>query len=371
MGDMCPGFEFVSLSALTENDPNLGPGLCPDTAIYPSHVERTSPCDWGLMDFFVEWRPDQYLDGYSDTPDDDRALEDESTKAKEFRGRMFSYAARLMESQHRLFVFAVDIYGDCARLYRFDPSCIVVSDVICFRKDPRPLDEFFARYSSLSRAERGYDPTVTLADDVEQARFQTCITEYFERVQNNDLRTHPGVASLDGPILKIQVNDISGGVHWYLACKCSTIPVNSLPCGRFTRGYIAVPVPSDRCNDTEDTDKGKLFWLKDSWRPDSSESEASIYYELKAKGVPNLPDVRCAGDILVDSCTQETVNDTVLSDPGTECWRQPTGTIHHMIHVRIVAGLLIPFDYVENARELLLVGRDALYGMIPRTVFLL
>lgn len=314
------------------------------------------------MDFFIEWRPDDDFDGYRNTFEDSQILDDDSVKAFEIRGRMFTYAARLMDYQHRLFVFAVDIRGDCARLYRFDSSCVVVSDLIYFRKDPRPLDEFFARYSVLSPAQRGYDPTVTPANDVEKALFRARIKDYYRRAERNNLRTHPDVEVLKGKILKIQVNDINGGIHWYLACKCSTIPVNILPCGRLTRGFIATPVSSDETDPDHET--RQLFWLKDCWRPDSKEPEASIYYKLKAKGVPNLPDIRCAGDVLVDSWPQETMNDTLLSEPDTEFWRRPTDVIHHMIHHRIVAEVLIPLERVENAKDLLLVGRDILISKI-------
>ncbi|KAK7688372.1 hypothetical protein QCA50_008745 [Cerrena zonata] len=183
------------------------------------------------------------------------------------------------------------------------------------------------------------------------------------------------VQTLKGDVVKIKVHDINGHPDWYLACKCNTITTNTLPCGRFTRGFIATsaqstsPSPRVQCNTSHEsrqhTFKKGLTWLKDSWRQSSSESEASIYYELKDKGVQNLPDILCAGDVLVGSTIQETVNDTLLSDSSTESWRRSTDTIHHMIHHRIVSGLLIliPLDYAENAKELLLVGRDVLHAL--------
>lgn len=360
------------LTASAKNELNISePKECPDIAIYPSGVDHEALCDWYLMDFFIEWRVGEECDGYRESCQDDQYLDDDSDRALETRARMFSYAARLLNHQHRLFLFAVDIYGDRARLYRFDPSCIIVSDFIRFRKDPQPLDDFFSRYSALSPAQRGYDPTVTCATETEKTLFRSCIREYFVRTRGNDLREHPGVGVLSGKIFKVQVNDINGGIHWYLACKCATIPANLLPCGRFTRGFIATTASSSatlpgtqrahtRKRGQPLSENGRLFWLKDCWRPDSVESEASVYYGLKARGVPNLPNIRCAGDVLVGATLQETINDALLSDRNTNSWRRPTGHIHHMIHHRIVAELLIPLNGVENARELLLVGRDVL-----------
>lgn len=100
-------------------------------------------------------------------------------------------------------MFAVDIFGDKARLYRFDLSCVVISDIIHFRKDPTHLDEFFSRYSLLSPTQRGYDPIVVPTSALETAL-------YFERARRLNLRTHPDVKKLDGKVVKIQVNDQRG-----------------------------------------------------------------------------------------------------------------------------------------------------------------
>ena len=266
-------------------------------------------------------------------------------------------------------MFAVDIFGDKARLYRFDPSCVVISDIIHFRKDPTHLDEFFARYSLLSPTQRGYDPTVVPTSALETALFHSGIAEYFERARRLNLRTHPDVKKLDGEVVKIQVNDQRGKSRWYLASRCNTSPVNSLPCGRFTRGFIAVPLASGEHGSHKSrarSEKGRLFWLKDNWRPSSSESEVSVHRRLKAKGVPNLPDIACGGDVSVSGIIQETIDDTILAHPEADSWLRPlaNGTIQHMIHHRIVSGILIPLDHVKNAKDLLLTGRDVLKSMI-------
>ena len=160
----------------------------------------------------------------------------------------------------------------------------------------------------------------------------------------------------------MHVNDISGTTRTYLACTCSSIAVNSLPCGRITRGYVVTPLdPAPPSNA-----KGTLLWLKDCWRPASGDSEIEIYRELKAKGVPNLPDIKCAGDVSFNNQVQESTNDSLLSDGMAGSWSWSTTKIRRMIHHRIVSEILIPLECVENAGDLLRVGRDILHGKVPR-----
>ena len=346
----------------------------PDTTLipYPTFGVYSSPhetlCGWPSMDFFIEWRPNEHSDGFRETFTDKQLLDRRSDRALKARSKMFTYAAHLMDSQYRTCVFAVDIYGDHARLYRFDTSCTVVSEPIRFRKEPKLLEEFFSRYCAASLTYRGHDPTVIAATDAERTLFQARVKEYYARAKEKNLRTHPGVRKLTSEIVKIQVNDQDGVPHWYLARKCSSMAAGRAPYGRFTRGFVATPVsPSIRCGKDHDTphsqyQKGVLYWLKDSWRPSSGESEISIYSKLKERGVPNLPNIVCAGDIIVDGVVQGTTNDTLFSDPGVDSWVRPTMPVRPMIHHRIVSGLLIPLQYAENAKDLLLVGRDVLNG---------
>ena len=173
---------------------------------------------------------------------------------------------------------------------------------------------------------------------------------------------HPDAKKLAGkPVFRVQVNDLNGRLHWYLASRVDDVSGNRPPCGRFTRGFISTPTTpqTDNGKDMQTLDdKANLFWLKDSWRPSRNESELSIYNKLKAKGIPNLPEIICAGDIQDGPTLQSTSNDSVYSERNHHT--QPTKPIHRMVHHRIVSRLLIPLTSVQNAKELLLVGRDVL-----------
>ena len=104
-----------------------------------------------------------------------------------------------------------------------------------------------------------------------------------------------------------------------------------------------------------------------AWRPSCDEAELSIYNKLKAKGIPNLPDIICAGDIRDGDTFQTTLNDTVASERN-HARARPNKPIRGMVHHRIVSRLLIPLTSVRNAKELLLVGRDILTSKISSLI---
>lgn len=225
------------------------------------------------------------------------------------------------------------------------------------------------RYSVLTPSERGFDSTVAPATEAEKALFRSHIKDYLIRTKTNNLRQYPGIENTgdeDFPVSKVQLNDTDGTVHWYLTCKPSYVPYNTAPCGRFTRGFIAVRVlpdqrsgrPSRRTSTSNDR-KGKLDLLRDCWRPANNDSELTMYDYLREKNVPNLPEVICGGDVLEDEKAQEMENDLLLTDPSV-VWRRPTTDVQHRIHYRIIQGLLIPLWHAESARELLRAGRDVL-----------
>ena len=332
----------------------------PDISVYATaRGKRTIlVLRWPDVELFIEWKTEWEHDGYCDIfHDDDDILDADTIKATHTRGQIYSYAANVMDSQYRLSVFAISICGNFARFYRFDPSCVVVTEPVSFRLNPEVVVDFLVRFSSMTPAERGHDPTVIPATPAEKRLFQSRLKDYRKRVSDEHLRLHPDVETLDAKkVVKIQVNNEEDGTtHWYLACKPGSLPVNYSPCGRLSRGFIATPLSSE-------APKGKLLWLKDCWRSDQVESEASIYHYLKESGVENIPDVKYVGDVLYESVVQETFNDTLLDDETADSWRRPVNIIHHMVHYRLVSELLIPVDGVEDAQELLLVGRDILNG---------
>ena len=362
---LCPGndFVFVNHAIYEKYFSPLSP--CPTVALYRKGTKRT---DWTTMELFVQSKRHEYQDPYHHefTLDDTTTPSDTSVEAQK---QLLQFAAFQWNHQHRLFAFAVGIYDSRARFFRFDPSSVAVSESFNYRDEPRLLAEFFLRYSTLSPVERGFDPTVTPATGAERELYCSHLKNYLQRVEEKNLRMYPHVERLlaqNVPVFKIQVNDLDGGVHWYLgsspAIAIAHARLNSAPCGRLTRGYIATPI-----SPTEKSEKGKLYWLKDCWRSIRGDSETEKYSHLKNTGVPNLPELLCGGDVLTDDELQETENDSLVRYHGVS-WTSPASPLQHMVHHRLVQGLLIPLWYVESAKELLRAGRDALESRCSKFV---
>ncbi|KAK7688398.1 hypothetical protein QCA50_008771 [Cerrena zonata] len=371
---LCSSCLFIpTISSADEKHARCDVPPYPNIAVYPTGVTDK---DWSSMEFFLQVKPEEYFDPYREEfSSDDDGLENPSDVSSRARDELFTYASLQMGHQFRLFTFAVGIYGSRARFFRFDPSACSVSASFNYYENPKMLAEFLLRYNTLTFTQRGFDPTAFPATEEERELYRSHIKDYLVRTERENLRQYSAIGQIGNesfPITKVQVTDLDGSQHWYLICKPSSIPFNLAPCGRFTRGFIAVPAQPPihdkhyRNNAGDFTisgdQKGRLYWLKDCWRPANGESESSIYRYLAEKNVPNLPEIICGGDVSMDGEIQETENDSFLTNPNA-IWRRPTGEIQHMIHHRIVQGLLIPLWYAESAKELLRAGRDALKTM--------
>ncbi|THG93868.1 hypothetical protein EW026_g7482, partial [Hermanssonia centrifuga] len=152
-------------------------------------------------------------------------------------------------------------------------------------------DAFHDSHNSDDRIEkqtdRGFDTTVTPADQHEIALLSSALE---------------GHADLFGKHLPTQLEEDQAGQQ--RAYKISVIIANGIrtalvvgkpfcqplsPCGRATRGYIAWDLVQE-----------KLVFLKDTWRVVSpgSLSESEAYEHLKGHGVPHLPTVIAAADVM-------------------------------------------------------------------------
>ncbi|CAL1710445.1 unnamed protein product [Somion occarium] len=355
-----------------KRDADVDTNMRPDIVSYWGD-DPPMDLDWSLVEIIVEWKLPVSRDGYSDSFKDGKLFVENagSQKAKATRGQLFSYAAIQMTHQHRLFVYLVGIYGSYARLYRVDRSCIVASAPFNYMVKPHVLLEFFWRYSRMHAVQRGYDPTVSLAEDAECQLFDSKIKEYLERAKRRNYRTYPGIEGMadgDYATCKIQVNDRNGGVSHWIVRKPLAQPELLTPCGRCTRGYIAIRAPGcDAENEASEVenqaantgDECELYWMKDSWRTAEYEQEADIYAELKDAEVPHIPVIHCAGDVLADTTVQRTTNQLWLKKPEAKKWRRPTGSIKNLVHHRVVQELLYPLHCVRSAKELVHAMRDA------------
>ncbi|CAL1710415.1 unnamed protein product [Somion occarium] len=331
-----------------KRDADVDTNMRPDIVSYWGD-DPPMDLDWSLVEIIIEWKLLVSRDGYSDSFKEGKLFVENagSQKAKATRGQLFSYAAIQMTHQHRLFVYL-----------------------------PHVLLEFFWRYARMHAVQRGYDPTVSLAEDAECRLFDSKIKEYLERAKRHNYRTYPGIEGMadgDYATCKIQVNDRNGGVSHWIVRKPLAQPELLTPCGRCTRGYIAIRAPGcDAENESSDVgnqaantgDECELYWMKDSWRTAEYEQEADIYAELKDAEVPHIPVIHCAGDVLVDTTVQRTTNQLWLKKPEAEAWKRPTGPIRNLVHHRVVQELLYPLGCVQSARELVRATHDTLETLV-------
>lgn len=366
---ICPNLTFVK-TASSRNNPADFTDISPDISTYEGLNDIPTKIDWFLVDLIFELKFKSWSDGFVDIfQNDQQYVERDTAAGRKTRGQLYAYGALQMSSQHRLFVFAIGIYGKFARVYRMDRSSIITSTLVDYIENPEILVELLWRYGQLTRIQRGYDPTVAPATKVEETLYLSQVRGYLERVRKDkNLREHEAAQkTLDSklPIFKVQVHNTKDATtHFYLVREpAARIPVMS-PCSRATIGYIAVRVPPDGQSLTDEED-GRLAWLKDFWRTNDFEAESEILEELKEKGVRHIPIVHCAGDVVFNGVAQVTVNDTWRTKDEAKIWRRPLGgNIRSLTHHRVVEELLHPLSSVTHARELVRAGRDVTEGNI-------
>ena len=219
------------------------------------------------------------------------------------------HMAHIFRLQHRAFVHAVYFFRNKARLIYFDRSGAAVSDWCCFEEDLH-LQEFVYRLARASDAERGHDPTATLAAPGSQdVKGFLALAEGIDQPPGEQLRQWVASSTDRGcPIYKLRVvsqsaipsPEPSGAEHPgeqthrdFLVGR-PHFSSDSL-FGRATRGYIAF-----------DLARKTLCFLKDSWRssvPGRARPEHEVYERLysrlRANGrdTEGLPAVLCAGDV--------------------------------------------------------------------------
>ena len=112
------------------------------------------------MEMFVEFKRGGGSDPFN-TDDKDPRFERLPETACETRGQIALYSTTQQTWQFRTWTFSIGIFGDIARLFRWDRAGAIVSDPIPYCKEGnRDLVEFLRRFDVMDRTQRGWDPTV-------------------------------------------------------------------------------------------------------------------------------------------------------------------------------------------------------------------
>ena len=180
--------------------------------------------------------------------------------------------------QFRTFSFSVGIFGNVARLFRWDRSGSIVSKPIMFtEKGNRELSEFFYRFNLADPAQRGWDPTVSETTPEEAAAFDQVVSAAAGEGKNQLFKRLFGSVgdNVGYPRKKVEVIHPSGRQTPYIIGRSTVSP--EVPTGRCTRGFVAM-----------DTDTRKVVFLKDSWRPNAPGMKSESHWHRIVEGTRNI-----------------------------------------------------------------------------------
>ncbi|KAH8115736.1 hypothetical protein DFH11DRAFT_1301848 [Phellopilus nigrolimitatus] len=306
----CPSLIFADTSAQPKE--SMKPEICAyeETSLRALKQEKKQriPAHLGFAELFIDVQKSKDRDPFQDPPRNSNLPRSEHNffvehKSKQERarverrlGRIVAYAAEVCARQHRMFYFSVLITGTRARLVRWDRAGAIVTNSFDYRRTPKAFCTFLWRFGLANPAQRGYDPTVTVASKVEEKLFEEAITAHVAlqlNISGEELKKAVSQHYQQDRVAKVDVvgEDNLGlpGTRQYLVSRPVMSP--SSVTSRSTRGYWAVNVGSL-----------EMAFLKDVWRIDTVklEKEGKILQRLNRNGVRNISDIFCHGDVPID-----------------------------------------------------------------------
>ena len=319
-----------------------------------SESQQQTTLDWGLVELWIENKPKEYdpfmrIENLQKDINDARSHVGWTNRAYKACGQLISYATAVHRSQFRLFSFSIALFGENARLLRWDRSGVVYTAPFPW-KDGN-LFEFLWRFNHLSGIDRGHDVTVSSADDDEAELALQKLKTYLNLEALNKEHLHrilvwDDCARTEGPR-----RYITPSARWTTEALI----------GRATYGYIAY-----------DVENGNLVYLKDFWRVDypDIQKEGDIYRELHEAEVPNIAEMDRAGDVpLISHLDNEiqvsagAVQRTRTQEYVDREWCPGRPHVEPYVHYRLVLKTLgRSLNQYKSTRELCEVIRDAIIG---------
>ena len=282
------------------------------------------------------------------------------------RGQIVLYSTRLQTYQFRTWAFSIGIFGDVARLFRWDRAGAIVSEPIPYCKAGNyELSEFLRRFDLMDRTQRGWDPTVFDATSEEAVAFDNAIKTIVGDGRNELLKTLIDSVGnkIDYPRRRVEIftpnDDEDGQTVSYIVGR--SIANARSPTGRATRGFVAMS-----------KDTGKLVFLKDSWRPDILGMMGEAHWFGKLEGARNISaflhgsDVRSVVVRRRGAATTPGHPENPLQHTLTDSYSEDYGGVQRMmgyIHYRTVqCEFYVPLDMFKDSRHLTQIAHDAIIG---------
>ncbi|KAI1797453.1 hypothetical protein LXA43DRAFT_969406 [Ganoderma leucocontextum] len=307
---ICPGFKIVANPYQADKTESTKQAV--DLGLYRTksapkrEKDKAYPAvDWFNIDLPMECKSDQTdQDAFDETEPNGEPTADKRQNAL---GQALSYVELIVKRQHRMFVFMLFFLGDSVRIARFDRSGVFVTRKFSYKVNGDILVDFLYRYSRLSDAERGYDPTVTRilpttplynamrerAEDKKSGDSRDYVRELFRKSLNAEwpwwkveVHAHAPRGKTRKQRSRTVIRKFAVGMPHFQAPGVA---------GRGTRGYVALPVGDD---DTI-ADDANFVYLKDAWRVDHAgiDKEGVTLQFLNDKGLQFVPTLVCHGDL--------------------------------------------------------------------------
>ena len=148
----------------------------PDVTFYTAgtNISENLLASFQKMEMFVEFKSSDTSDPFYS--EDQLPFEKLFKKTCATRRQIVLYSTRMQAYQFRTCAFSVGIFGNVARLFRWDRAGAIVSEPVPYSSSVnRDLSEFLCRFDLIGRARRGWDPTVFDATPEEAANFDEAI----------------------------------------------------------------------------------------------------------------------------------------------------------------------------------------------------
>lgn len=258
--------------------------------------------------------------------------------AQESLGQIAEYVNKISRRQHRLHVFTLYVFAGQARIIRWDRAGAIVSTPFDFEKEPSLLHRVIWRYASMSREQRGYDPTAVLATQAEIAEMRVCKCQPHEgwiATARDESLNKPGwpvykiVMSPNSIVNEEKLTPIANDIR---PEKPSDAKQRALETGKayfiVGRRHFASSSPTGRgtkCYIAYDMSGKRLVFLKDYWRSyvddGTSPPEGEILEHLRTRDVKNVPTPLAYEDVgLLEAALQQTRTQEFLPvDEKTGC----------------------------------------------------
>ncbi|KAI1784352.1 hypothetical protein LXA43DRAFT_1186478 [Ganoderma leucocontextum] len=307
---ICSGFKVVAnpyQADKTESTKQaVDLGLYRTKAAPKREKDKAFPAvDWFNIDLPMECKSDETdQDAFDETAPNGEPTADKRQNAL---GQALSYVELIVKRQHRMFVFMLFFLGDSVRIARFDRSGVFVTRKFNYKVHGDILVDFLYRYSRLSDAERGYDPTVTRilpatplynamrerTENKKPGDSRDYVRELFQKSLNAEWPWWKVEVHAHAPLGKTRKQQSHTAIRKFAV----GMPHFQAPgvAGRGTRGYVALPLRDD---DTIAKD-AEFVYLKDAWRVDHAgiDKEGVTLEFLNDKGVQYVPTLLCHGDL--------------------------------------------------------------------------